>query len=880
MLRGYYFILWFILLLIVPSGSLFAQLTGANVETRNISRSGRSNFFALQRQDALDNNITYNESIYIMSNYSGISPSVPEVFSVKELLQREVEGFYFYLRQDPENQQILLRNPNGLFSPFMEALYQLKDALDGDTTKVITLFLDFYVDPDLEQIFEAAGLSEYLLEYDTGSGWPTIKQMVQAGKRLVVFEMQKHLSSPGWLHNLNEFATGLSEPYFEQLNYGIESFDEKLRKSLFVFTGYKSLSLPEESADVIVPYARQTPYLIEAFKKAWISEGKVPNFIFIDRYYSWVTSLLSTFRQFHLVQGAITNNNEYLNYVNWQGMANYTSGKFCFPLESSGQLTLSPLSPGYEIMPKTIRVTNSTKKVYVHDFTAKQLNLDEQLEIYLPLDNNTKDFSYRRNHSSPRNIEFVDDPIRGQVASFGVESRIDLPQAETLHMRDHDFTVTAWVRIPRFIPEKTDYCILGTKNNAYQQGLHFLIRERKPYMGFFNNDLAGNTILEAGKWYHLTWRYNKINGEQAIFVDGKLDAISLNRPAYLGSDSLYIGHADMNRTFQFIGVLDNLCIWSRVLSDKEILGLSNHLVELNFSTWARLSRTLSLPILLLLIVLFIAVGSYLFYALYARKRKKTGGVTSQNPVFREIPDKNYIQLFGDFYVTNSDGENITALFTPKLKQLFLLILLYSQQDKSGISSHNLTKMIWGEDTVKSTKSLRSVSILKLRKILEQIDQTEIVFNTNKYAIVFSGQVYCDYLVSLQLIKGKKIKTKEEFERFYEIIGQGEIFKGESFDWLDDFKGDISNSIVDIISRFIGKYSLTEDTDKIIQMADYVLLNDPSNEEALIYKVKALTYQNNTKSAKYTYDKFRSLYQEMYGEEFTKTYTEIASTELK
>ena len=41
-------------------------------------------------------------------------------------------------------------------------------------------------------------------------------------------------------------------------------------------------------------------------------------------------------------------------------------------------------------------------------------------------------------------------------------------------------------------------------------------------MGFFNNDLVGNTVIEPGKWYNVVWRYNKRNGEQAIFVNGKL----------------------------------------------------------------------------------------------------------------------------------------------------------------------------------------------------------------------------------------------------------------------------------------------------------------------------------------------------------------------
>jgi two-component SAPR family response regulator len=872
MFRSYYILLLCILPALLP-GSLSAQPGDRPAEARPAAGSEWFNFMALQRRDAIDNLVAYHESLYIMSNYSGLSSSVPETLSIEELLQREVEGFCFHLRYDADASVPLARRPDGSFLPFPDVLLRLKDALHRDTTKVFTLFLDFHVEMDLQAAFDKAGLSDCLLEYDTGSGWPPIKTMIQTGKRMVVFEMQKHLNSPAWLHNLNDYATGLPSRV-------PETFAEKLRKSLFVYTGFQSLSLPEESDDVIVPYARQTPYLIEAFKRAWESEGKAPNFILVNRYYPWVTSLLVIFRGFRLVQGTIKSNNEYLNYVNWQGMSNYTSGKFSFPLEANGQLVLSPLSPGYDITPRSIRVANSGKKIYVYDFTARPLELEENLELYLPLNNNARDFSYKRNHGVPRNVEFVNDPVRGMVASFGAESRIDLPLAEELHIKNQDFTVTAWIKIPKFIENKTDYCILGTKNNAYQQGLHFLIREKKPYMGFFNNDLAGNTVLEAGKWYHLGWRYNKINGEQAIFVNGKLDAISLNRPAYLGSDSIYAGYADMSKRFQFIGALDNLSVWSRTLSDKEIMGLSNQLIELNLSIWTRFSRNLPLPLPGVFFLLLAAGAGYAFYT--ARYRKKTrereAALQASPTVLGKAPESNCILLFGDFYVADSDGRDVTPLFTPKLKQLFLLILLYSQQDKSGIYSRELTRIVWGEDSMKNIKSLRSVSILKLRKIVERIDKTEIVFNTNKYAIAFSEGVYCDYLFALQMMKQKKIKTREEFERFYRIIGRGEVFKGESSDWLDDFKGDVSNSIVDIISRFIGEYSLTEETDRIIQLADHILLNDPSNEDALRYKIQALNRQNNPRSAKYAYDRFCLLYQEMYGEEFKKTYSAIVSAQ--
>ena len=105
-------------------------------------------------------------------------------------------------------------------------------------------------------------------------------------------------------------------------------------------------------------------------------------------------------------------------------------------------------------------------------------------------------------------------------------------------------------------------------------------------------------------------------------------------------------------------------------------------------------------------------------------------------------------------------------------------------------------------------------------------------------------------------------TDKAQEYFYDIISKGEVFKGESFDWMDDFKSYICNSTVDVLSRFIDTYSIEEEADRVIQIADQILLNDPCNEEALLYKIKTLISQNNFKSARYAYDRFRALYQEM------------------
>ena len=66
---------------------------------------------------------------------------------------------------------------------------------------------------------------------------------------------------------------------------------------------------------------------------------------------------------------------------------------------------------------------------------------------------------------------------------------------------------------------------------------------------------------------------------------------------------------------------------------------------------------------------------------------------------------------------------------------------------------------------------------------------------------------------------------------------------------------------------------------LIQIADQILLNDPCNEEALLYKIKALIYQNNFKLARYVYDRFCALYQEMYGEAFPSSFEQVVPSPL-
>jgi two-component SAPR family response regulator len=403
-----------------------------------------------------------------------------------------------------------------------------------------------------------------------------------------------------------------------------------------------------------------------------------------------------------------------------------------------------------------------------------------------------------------------------------------------------------------------------------------LIRDQKPYFGFFNNDLQGKTNLEAGVWNHLVWRYNKLSGEQAIFLNGKLDSRSLGHPAYKGRDNLYVGVAGFNWSSYMLGEIDNLSIWSRALGEEEIWGISKEVIEIVpiknvFIHYPILSRSL----LILLALSLVILG---YFKIPFRKLKKQVSVADkirsiESTILRK-PEANYIQLFGDFKVLGKDGNDITSQFTPKLKQLFLVILLYSQRNKNGISTKELTDILWMGHSSQSAKNSRGVTIRKLRLILELLDSVQIHFHVDRWSMVFSSSVYCDYIDCLNLLKRENIHDTDFNLNFYHIIQEGELFKGDSFDWLDDFKGFVGNNIVDILLKFIHELNIQNDSELILKLTDRVLVTDPVNDQALAYKLKILIKQDNYNLSRFTFDRFCTLYEEMYGEKFKVKFEEL------
>lgn len=236
---------------------------------------------------------------------------------------------------------------------------------------------------------------------------------------------------------------------------------------------------------------------------------------------------------------------------------------------------------------------------------------------------------------------------------------------------------------------------------------------------------------------------------------------------------------------------------------------------------------------------------------------------------------NSVFFFGGFQVFNKMGTDITAKFTPLLKELFLLIWLFSVKSKMGISSEQLTELLWFDKDDKSASNNRKVNIAKLKLILNEIDSCSLSHKTAYWKIEFDDSiVFNDYIECLKITNRKKSLSKDWIDKLIVLSQKGAFLKNLNYEWLDEFKADTSNLFIDFLTEFASKQKIEEDPGFILRLADSVFNFDIVSEEAMMLKCKALICMGKHNLASNAYSKFAKDYKTIYNQRYDKIFEEV------
>jgi hypothetical protein len=280
------------------------------------------------------------------------------------------------------------------------------------------------------------------------------------------------------------------------------------------------------------------------------------------------------------------------------------------------------------------------------------------------------------------------------------------------------------------------------------------------------------------------------------------------------------------------------------------------------------------------------VGSILFAALligglllYLRSRKHH--TFADNQIKPLVPNtkpnlaaKNAIFLFGDLQIFDRNGTDITKLFTPLLKELFLLLLVNSVKNGRGLHAERVDEILWSGKSEKSVRNNRAVNIVKLKSILEIIGHCQLLKDADYWKIEVDYDFWnIDYHDYLNLIEAKKKLDEEQVRLLFELTRRGNFLSNHNYEWLDQFKAEISNEVIDVFLIYANS-TKPYNPEFLIQIASFIFYFDPVSEEAMIIKCKALSSLGKHFLAKKAFDAFVKNYRSIYNEDFNKTFNQI------
>lgn len=229
---------------------------------------------------------------------------------------------------------------------------------------------------------------------------------------------------------------------------------------------------------------------------------------------------------------------------------------------------------------------------------------------------------------------------------------------------------------------------------------------------------------------------------------------------------------------------------------------------------------------------------------------------------------NAVYLFGPFTVIDRNGRDITHLFSSRLRQVFIYILLHSTHN--GVLSASLNEVFWADKPDDKVKNLKGVTINQIRKNLAELDGVELVHDKGYFRLVFTD-CYCDYF------RFRTLKNAEEVENELGILlMRGKFLDGMDAGMMDHFKQKVEEFLSSFLPLEIERLYQQHKYDAVIRFCNVLFRVDPVNELALAYGMHALNHTGSSQEAILQYSLFVRGYRQMMNEEYSTSYAELMS----
>ena len=291
-------------------------------------------------------------------------------------------------------------------------------------------------------------------------------------------------------------------------------------------------------------------------------------------------------------------------------------------------------------------------------------------------------------------------------------------------------------------------------------------------------------------------------------------------------------------------------------------------------------------IVLIFIVLLLMSG-ILYYLKYLNKirnkKKDIFQVQVQNILKPQGSTKtleikaNSTYLFGSFRMYDRNKKDISYLFSPKIRQLFLLLLFSSRQNEvPGLTSERIHSTLWPESTPQKAKNLKNVIISQLRNILKDLDGLELIYSKGRFFMELGDEFYCDYFnFSIQLdCLRDDLLDYSSLNELTNLISPGKFLSSINDECFDKTKKNFEYEILKILPNQLKRTYANKDYTHIIALTEILFNIDSLNEIAFYYRIHTLHNMGLILKSKKQFNDFIIRYNKIMGDNYPSTYKDV------
>jgi two-component SAPR family response regulator len=742
-----------------------------------------------------------------------------------------------------------------------QLIVKLQQVITSDSLKLFPVFINYEGKVAvLDSVISNSEISPFIFFLPRGEAWPSAEYLIQSGRRIIFFVNGEVHLQQRMLHPSADYIMELSAS-------GTSGLTPKTNLELLMIRNFDKLPVAKTSGSNI---RNLVPDYINFLLETWTKYGKRPNFIFINTELLNFNFIISQLNSFTWIKGTVKSSGKTFEKVYWKNPdIIITGGRFSLPYRGGEELTLTPFIPGYRLTPEHIIVTGEMEVPETYSILAAPFNSGEGLTGSFTFEQSIMNLISPQTEYNGTNYSFVQDIERGTVLRLPENSSVTLKSPEIYGMRNSSFTVSCFVKFSEIL-EFGDNAVLGNYESEYRRGLHLILRSGHPYFGLWANDYISEEKLEPNVWYHLVWRYIIETGEQAIFLNGRNIGSSAGHPPFSGTGDIHLGSA-LSQGASMRGYIDELHFWNRPLGSEEInrLALNEPVIINNQVIEDGIFKQNKSVILAGIIAFLILIAMYFIF--FRRRNTVVAKTFTPAPI---NSDKNQISIFGGFRAIDKEGNDISELFTPKVRELLLFVLLYSLKNGSGASVTEIDEQLWPGLEPKKVTNNRAVTLNKLRKLLQQTDGLNILTRNGTLLAEIKKPFCCDYVEAYNLCHLPGGMDKKQLERFFNLTKNGKLLKGISWPWLDEMRGYTGNQIIDNLLKLSVIYKEEEKLTEIETISKGILDYDELNEEAVWLHIWCLRQKNNMHQAKFYFENFRTRYSESMAEKYPFTFEQF------